>query len=223
MSTATATRVPAFQLKAGLHPVNQLILQHQSPQEIADELNRRLQQAPDLFHLAPVVLQLPDAADLHWTREIINLLRSANMIPIGLRGSDNLQDIAQELALPLLKDARKKSKQTAQPSISKVITGTIRSGQQAVNLEGDLIILGAVSAGAEVLATGSIHIYGTLRGRALAGIQGNEAACVSCQSLEAELIAIAGHYRISEDIGAELAKKTCVSRLEQGNLIIQSV
>lgn len=223
MSMATATRTPAFQLKAGLHPVNQLILQHQPVHEIAEELQRRLQQAPDLFHLAPVVLQLPDNVEQNWLEELLKLVRDAGMLPIGLRGSDSLQTLAQHVGLPLLKDARRKSKQNAPVNIPKVMTGTIRSGQQAVNLEGDLIIMGAVSAGAEVLATGSIHIYGSLRGRALAGIQGNEMACVSCQSLEAELIAIAGHYRISEDIAAERSKKTCVARLEQGNLIIQSV
>lgn len=223
MSMATATRIPAFQLKAGLHPVNQLILQHQPLAEIEEELQRRLQQAPDLFHLAPVVLQLPDSADQIWVEGLLHLLRNAKMLPIGLRGKDTLQNIAEAVGLPLLKDSRKKGKQAAPGNIPKVITGTIRSGQQAVNVEGDLIILGAVSAGAEVLATGSIHIYGSLRGRALAGIQGNEQACVSCQSLEAELIAIAGHYRISEDIAPELSKKTCVTRLSEANLIIQSV
>ena len=81
-----------------------------------------------------------------------------------------------------------------------VIDQPVRSGQQVYAPEGDLIILAPVQAGAEVLAAGNIHVYGPLRGRALAGIHGAESARVFCQSLEAELVSIAGHYKISEDL-----------------------
>jgi septum site-determining protein MinC len=76
----------------------------------------------------------------------------------------------------------------------------VRSGQQIYARGGDLIVLGAVSAGAEVLADGHIHIHGTLRGRALAGVRGLESARIFCRRLDAELVSIAGHYRIAEDI-----------------------
>jgi septum site-determining protein MinC len=76
----------------------------------------------------------------------------------------------------------------------------VRSGQQVYAPEGDLIILAPVQAGAEVLATGNIHVYGPLRGRALAGVHGQGQARVFCQSLEAELVSIAGQYKISEDL-----------------------
>ncbi len=83
---------------------------------------------------------------------------------------------------------------------AKVVKQTIRSGRQIYARGGDLIIIGSVSAGAEVLADGNIHIYGTLRGRALAGVQGDQSAAIFCHSLQSELLSIAGIYLLSEDI-----------------------
>lgn len=81
-----------------------------------------------------------------------------------------------------------------------VITQPVRSGQQIYARGGDLIVLAPVSAGAELLADGNIHVYAPLRGRALAGVRGLESARIFCQSLEAELVSIAGQYKISEDL-----------------------
>jgi septum site-determining protein MinC len=86
------------------------------------------------------------------------------------------------------------------PVAAETITRPIRSGQRRHKRDGDLIILAQVSEGAEVMADGNIHIYGTLRGRALAGVHGDTSARIYCQNLQAELVAIAGHYRVSEDI-----------------------
>jgi septum site-determining protein MinC len=86
------------------------------------------------------------------------------------------------------------------PSRSKVIVNPIRSGQQVYAKGGDLIVLAAVSAGAEILADGHIHVYGTLRGRALAGVQGDTSARIFCNGLQAELISIAGHYKLQDNI-----------------------
>jgi septum site-determining protein MinC len=76
----------------------------------------------------------------------------------------------------------------------------VRSGQQFVAKGGDLIVTSSVSHGAELLADGSIHIYGALRGRALAGLSGDVDARIFCHSLEAELVSIAGYYRLSDAI-----------------------
>ncbi len=86
---------------------------------------------------------------------------------------------------------------------SKIITTPIRSGQQVYAPGGDLIIMAAVSAGAEVLADGNIHVYGALRGRALAGVKGDLSARIFCQSLEAELVSIAGTFKVDEDLRSE--------------------
>lgn len=83
---------------------------------------------------------------------------------------------------------------------AKIITQPVRSGQQVYAQGADLIVLAQVSEGAEVLADGNIHIYGPLRGRALAGVQGNTEARIFCQSLEAGLVSIAGQFKLSDDL-----------------------
>ncbi len=85
---------------------------------------------------------------------------------------------------------------------SLLIDNQVRSGQSVVFTEGDITIVGSVSSGAEIVAGGSIHVYGTLRGRAMAGINGNLNARIYCQKIEAELLAIDGYYRTAEQIDA---------------------
>jgi septum site-determining protein MinC len=87
--------------------------------------------------------------------------------------------------------------------VSLVVSESVRSGQSVVFREGDVTVIGSVSSGAEIIAGGSIHIYGTLRGRAFAGASGDPGARIFCRSLEAELLAINGLYRVAD-------------RLEQG-------
>ncbi len=83
---------------------------------------------------------------------------------------------------------------------SKVITRPIRSGQQVYAEGCDLIVMAAVSEGAEILADGHIHVYGALRGRALAGVRGDDTARIFCQSLEAELVSVAGNFKLSDSL-----------------------
>ena len=97
-------------------------------------------------------------------------------------------------------------------------TTPVRSGQQVYAENRDLTVLSAVGAGAEAIADGSIHIYGALRGRALAGAQGNEEARIFCREFHAELVAVAGHYKVLEDIPADLRGKPVQVWLEKGQL-----
>jgi septum site-determining protein MinC len=97
---------------------------------------------------------------------------------------------------------------------SLVIEHPVRSGQSIVFAEGDVTVLGSVGSGAEIVAGGSIHIYGTLRGRAMAGVSGNSAARIFCQKIEAELIAIDGYYQTLEDIDATLRNRPAQAWLE---------
>lgn len=92
----------------------------------------------------------------------------------------------------------------------------VRSGQQLYAENRDLTVLSTVGAGAEVISDGSIHIYGTLRGRALAGAQGNTDARIFCREFHAELVAIAGHYKVLEDVPKELRGKPVQVWLERG-------
>lgn len=104
-----------------------------------------------------------------------------------------------------------------------LITKHIRSGQRVYAQGGDLIVLGQVSSGAEVMADGNIHVYAALRGRALAGLNGNQNVRIFCQDLRAELISVAGHYRVSENIDARLQGHPIQVYLEDRILRIESL
>lgn len=106
---------------------------------------------------------------------------------------------------------------------SITIDRPVRSGQQVYAAGADMTVLAPTSAGSEVMADGSIHIYGPLRGRVLAGARGNESARIFCQSLQAELIAIAGRYQLLDEIDTELKGKPAMIRLEGEKLIIESL
>lgn len=90
---------------------------------------------------------------------------------------------------------------SAAPASTALIVGhSVRSGQSVVSEKGDIVIVGSVASGAEIMAGGSIHVYGALRGRAVAGLAGNPGARIFCRKLEAELLAIDGLYRTADDV-----------------------
>jgi septum site-determining protein MinC len=101
---------------------------------------------------------------------------------------------------------------------TRIITEPVRSGQSIVINQGDLTVLASVGSGAEIAAPGSIHVYGTLRGRAFAGCGGSPNARIFCQKLEAELVSIAGIHLVSEDFPAHLRSKAVQIRLHGGRL-----
>jgi len=106
---------------------------------------------------------------------------------------------------------------------SKVLTRPVRSGQQFYAEGADLIVMSQVGEGAEVLADGHIHVYGTLRGRALAGVKGDKSARVFCQSLEAELISIAGTFMLSDELRDCNWKQASAALLDDDKLIIEKI
>lgn len=108
--------------------------------------------------------------------------------------------------------------QTPEPAAPEVnalvVNGPVRSGQSIVFERGDVTILGFVSSGAEVVAGGSVHIYGTLRGRAIAGLSGNPSARIFCQKLQAELLAIDGVYQTADGMPATALGKPAQAWLD---------
>lgn len=106
---------------------------------------------------------------------------------------------------------------------AKIVARPVRSGQQVYAEGCDLVILGAVSEGAEILADGNIHVYGTLRGRALAGVKGNEQARIFCQNMEAELVSIAGRFVMQENIQNKCWKKPAQAYLDADALLIEAL
>lgn len=101
---------------------------------------------------------------------------------------------------------------------SLVIDEPIRSGQSVVFEKGDVTVLGSIGSGAEVLAGGSIHVYGTIRGRAIAGLAGNSKARIFCRKMQAELVAIDGVYQTADDMPADLIGKAVQAWLEDDRM-----
>jgi septum site-determining protein MinC len=106
------------------------------------------------------------------------------------------------------------AKPELKPPTSLLLDSPVRSGQSIVFPDGDVTVLGSVSSGAEIVAGGSIHVYGTLRGRAMAGVNGNSAARIYCQKIEAELLAIDGFYQTAEELDAALRNRPAQAWLE---------
>jgi septum site-determining protein MinC len=109
------------------------------------------------------------------------------------------------------------------PVTALMIEGSVRSGQSVIHTEGDVTILGSVASGAEVVAGGSIHIYGALRGRAIAGCTGNGKARIFCSKFEAELIAIDGLYKTADDLGSKFRGQPIQVNLDGESMILKSM
>ena len=179
-----------------------------------DEIDATLARSPGFFVGKPVVLDL-SAVDLSQTAiaHLVASLEQRNIRVLGIEGVD-----AAHLTTsmpPLLTGGRhcvltqnepKKPEPKPKPT-SLLLESPVRSGQSVFFAEGDVTVLGSVGSGAEIVAGGSIHIYGTLRGRAMAGVNGNSAARIFCQKIEAELLAIDGYYQTADEIDATLRNR----------------
>lgn len=218
----TANAPQAFELKGRMLTLSVLRLLSVDLSTLAAQLDAHMAAMPGLFQHLPVVLDLQalqgQALDL---AALADCLRQRGLIPVGVRGGDaELEQEAVAAGLGVIRigseptrRAEPAPERAAPPPPSLLIRQPVRSGQQIYARGGDLVVLAPVSAGAEVLADGHIHVYGPLRGRALAGVQGNAEARIFCQSLEAELVSIAGAYRISEhmqDIGRGRPVQICL-------------
>ncbi|WP_333686911.1 septum site-determining protein MinC, partial [Methylococcus capsulatus] len=106
---------------------------------------------------------------------------------------------------------------------TKIIDQPIRSGQRVYANDGDLVVIATVSPGAELMADGNIHVYGSLRGRAMAGVKGDLDARIFCLDLQAELIAIGGHYKVSENLDGTARGRPVQIMLRDNALIIQDL
>lgn len=231
---------PCFKLKGSLFTLTIMQLLDVETKEFSAQLAATIKQSPQFFRHAPVVL---DVSEMQNDQNEINLsaitqeLRQQGMIPIGIRGAnDELKECAINLGLAFLNthlpeppntdnSSNKNGKTTANNESkvinkAKIITHPVRSGQQVYAQGSDLIILGSVSPGAEILADGNIHVYGVVRGRALAGIMGDTSARIFCKSLAAELISIAGRYLVSENIKHDDENQATQIYLEQNQLCI---
>ena len=126
---------------------------------------------------------------------------------------------------PSVKEPEPPLSEAAEPVFagSKIVRQPVRGGQIVYAQQRDLVMLAAVNAGAEVIADGSVHVYGPLRGRALAGAHGDIEARIFCTSLEAELVSVAGHYFRAEEIPPKLRRKPAQVYLDSGQLVVRGL
>jgi septum site-determining protein MinC len=269
MSTSSqqnAHHSPILEFKSSTFSVPVLVLADNDVITIEQQLQEKIQQAPEFFKNSPLVFDLQELnkrdLDLDVT-ELIQIIRKLGLLPIGIRGGAAQQNQqALDLGIPvhsghIAKDggyaaslsgtgaaiAKDGTASTAAASttpiqpdpepepahepqtvtaITTMITQPVRSGQR-IYASGDLVILAQVSAGAEILAEGNIHVYGSLRGRALAGVQGNAEARIFCSDLQAELISIAGTYKISEDLNTATFNRPVQIYLQNHTLVIKDI
>ncbi|GAA0824805.1 MAG: septum site-determining protein MinC [Marinomonas sp.] len=212
----------SFQLKGSVVTTVLLEIQTLSLQSIVAQLKEKIDQVPHFFNQAPIIIDLSKVEQDIPFDEFESLVDSLNGLGLGVIGwrcaQENKPHWSGDVTIPLLPASKTRPihvpepvsapsspdvvvktvvEERLVPQSAKIITKPIRSGQQ-VYAEGDLIILAQVSAGAEVLADGNIHVYGALRGRALAGVKGDSDARIFCKSMEAELVSIAGNFMLTD-------------------------
>ncbi|MDF2155291.1 septum site-determining protein MinC [Vibrio sp. CAU 1672] len=181
-------------------------------------LQEKVSQAPSFFASAPLVINIAKVeGDIDFSG-LKQGIADAGFIPVGVSGCKDkrTQNLASEAGFAIMTASKSPTQAPAKIAPTKVIRTPVRSGQQIYAKDGDLLVLSHVSAGAEVIADGSIHIHGTLRGRAIAGASGQKDARIICHDLQAELISIAGDYWLSDQIASEFwQQKVMISKAEE--------
>ena len=239
VKTSHEGRQVPFQVRGSLQTVLSLRLLSPHDPNFIPLLVDKIAHSPDFFRSAPLVLDLGAIAD----QPPLDLallaehLRQHRLMPVGVQNGTpewNEAAIAAGLATfgagspPRQAVETPPTGRTTPPPVAaaaprgrpaRVITEPVRGGQQIV-ADGDLVVTAPVSAGAELAASGHIHVYGTLRGRAFAGIEGDEAALIFCDQLEAELLSIAGVHLVSEGIDPRHQRRRARVELEGERLVI---
>jgi septum site-determining protein MinC len=229
-----ASHESAIDIRFGQVGLVQVRIRTTDPGAILDELTGRIATAPRFFERTAVCLDLsaleksPDVAEV---RGVIDAVKRAGMLSIGLTtGSLGVEALSGALQIPVLSHFRAQNQHvpvvqppTPQPVESAGLPAmmhhqTVRSGQRVYARHRDLVVTAMVSAGAEVMADGCVHIYGPLRGRAMAGAREDINARVFCHEFHAELVSIAGVFRVFETIPADLAGKPVQAWLDGDKL-----
>ncbi|HAT40478.1 MAG TPA: septum site-determining protein MinC [Rheinheimera sp.] len=229
----------SLELKGSLFPLSVLFCQDLSVDTLRQQLQQKLAQAPGFFVQAPVVInveQLEQAPDFAAIKQMFIELQ---LVLVGVCGASNeLKKAAHAHGLASLQLSKNnKPTETAKPQAApaapatpqvitaenRLIEGNIRSGQQIYVKGADLIVRGTVGAGAEVIADGNIHIYGSLRGKAIAGAGGDASKKIYCYNMQPELISIAGNYWLSDNLqGPFWGKAVCIG-LQDGQLALSEL
>ena len=216
-------------------------LHHSQPEVIRQALQDKINQAPAFLQNAPVVLNVSALnGDINW-KQMQQAVSATGLRIVGVSGckDDALKKMIARAGLPVLTEGKENRKRAEEPAVevappivaptaetaskTRIISTPVRSGQQIYARNADLIVTNSVSAGAELVADGNIHIYGMMRGRALAGASGERDSQIFCTNLAAELVSIAGEYWIMDQIPAEFFGKAARLCLKDGALTIQTL
>ncbi|MES2685163.1 MAG: septum site-determining protein MinC [Pseudomonadota bacterium] len=218
----------ALELKGRMLSATRIRVLDADPAAIASHLADLKRQMPQALKGMVAVVESDLALDLP---TLLAALRETGIQAIGV-GDGPLSGAAIKAGLAVLpKDNRPRAAEpapVAAPAVTeaprrstRVITEPVRSGQQIYAEDADLVVLSAVSPGAEVIADGCVHVYGPLRGRALAGARGDENARVFARRFEAELVAIAGVYAVADQIQHARSGEATQAYLVNGKLVIE--
>ena len=202
---------------------------------LTGDVEERLGQTPEFFRNMAVIIDLTALGEMRDRLDLtglVRLLRGQGMVAVGILGGNEYHErLAPSLHLGVFPEHR--SAQGKAPcglsgavpvdSSAMVVDKPVRSGQQIYAKGRDLVVLAPVGQGAELIADGNIHIYAPLRGRALAGVMGNERARIFCKELRAELVSVAGLYRVSEDLPENLLGMAIQIRLNGRQLLFESL
>ncbi|KAA9001771.1 septum site-determining protein MinC [Affinibrenneria salicis] len=222
-----------IELKGSSFTLSVVHVHDAQPEVIYQALQEKVEQAPAFLKNAPVVINV-SAVDtaLDWL-PVQQAISSAGLHVVGVSGckDERLRQAIADAGLPLLSEGKElPPRRAAEPvpaapvvSKTRVVSAPVRSGQQIYARNCDLIITSQVSAGAEVIADGNIHIYGMMRGRALAGVSGDASCQIFCTHLAAELVSIAGRYWLSDQIPPAFFGQAARLNLLDNTLNIQSL
>ncbi|WP_142850911.1 septum site-determining protein MinC [Telmatospirillum sp. J64-1] len=208
-------------------------------------LGKTVSQSPEFYRNAPVVLDLAPIVDRvpFNMAEFVRRLRQHQLHPVGVvNGNDAWNKVASNAGLGLFLSGRPARLEAREPvrspngeraglllpaipsaSATRYVTDPVRSGQQVYAKGGDLVVLAPVSHGAELIADGNIHVWGTLRGRALAGASGDVKARILCRNLDPELVSIAGIYAVRDAIGEDSLHKPAQVMLDGETILIEPI
>ncbi|MFQ2433587.1 septum site-determining protein MinC [Aeromonas caviae] len=234
------------ELKGTTFTISVLHLSDGNPARIRQLLEAKVAQAPQFFNCAPLVLNVERLEAIPDFEQLKELVESEDFVLVGITGArDEAMKTAAKaagLAVMVSGKSRKAEPEPTPPvpepkpveaapvppvpapvEASKVHVGPVRSGQQIYAAGTSLVVLGSVSPGAEVIADDSIHVYGALRGRAIAGAKGNPKARIYCQQLQAELLSIAGTFQLSDALPAGVIQEPVHIRLDNEQLRIDRI
>lgn len=226
------TPIKALEFKGRMLSLTRVRILDPDINAIVAQLQDFARQMPQAVRGMPVVLEADKAIELGG---ILSAIRDIGMQPVAV-AEGPLADAARNWGLAVLpaESAKRSSVRASAPEPAvaapapvagyrpaRIITEPVRSGQQIYAADTDLIVMNTVSAGAEVIADGCVHVYGQLRGRAVAGARGDVGARILCSRLEAELVAVAGVYAVAEQMQGELRGKPAQVLLVDGKLNIE--